>query len=149
MTAALAPRVLLADDEAGMRRSLRYLLEAEGLVVVGEAEDGGQAVTLACELAPDVVLMDVRMPVLNGLEATRQVRRLLPGTQVVIFTAYDEPGLERQALGAGAFACLAKGGDGDELVDLLVRACQAPAGGARRHGRQPAAPVHGSSPSGR
>jgi DNA-binding NarL/FixJ family response regulator len=132
MTPAEAPHVLLVDDEANMRRSLRYLLEVEDVTVVGECGDGAEAVALARRLRPDVVLMDLRMPGLNGLEATRQIKEALPGTQVVIFTAYDDSGLERQAEQAGAYGCLVKGCGGDELVDLVTQAYQA--GDRRRRG---------------
>jgi DNA-binding NarL/FixJ family response regulator len=77
--------------------------------VVGEAADGLQAVARARELAPDVVVLDLRLPGLNGIQATRAIKRELPGTQVVIFTAYDDPGLARGAAQAGAFAYLVKG----------------------------------------
>ncbi|HYT25505.1 MAG TPA: response regulator transcription factor [Actinomycetota bacterium] len=125
MTTPQAPRVLLVDDEANMRRSLRYLLEVEDITVVGECGDGVEAVALAQEVRPDVVLMDLRMPGLNGLEATRQIKGVLPGTQVVIFTAYDDSGLGRQAEQAGAYRCLVKGCSGDELVDLVFQAYKA------------------------
>ena len=116
------PRVLLVDDEHRMRRALRYLLEVEDIAVAGEAGDGVEAVALAGELAPDVVVMDLRLPVIDGLEATRRIRRRLPATQVIIFTAQDDATLQQQARDAGAYACLAKGCSGEDLVDLIVEA---------------------------
>src|SRR5690349_7430167 len=83
--------VLLADDHTVVRQGFRVLLEAEpDLSVVGEAQTGRQAVDLAKKLEPDVVVMDVLMPVLNGLEATRQILRELPSTRVVILSSYNE-----------------------------------------------------------
>jgi DNA-binding NarL/FixJ family response regulator len=116
------PRVLLVDDEHRMRRALRYLLEVEGIAVAGEAGDGVEAVTLAGELAADVVVMDLRLPTIDGLEATRRIRRQHHGTQVIIFTAQDDATLQRQARDAGAYACLAKGCSGEELVGLILAA---------------------------
>jgi DNA-binding NarL/FixJ family response regulator len=129
-------RVLLVDDEDRMRRALRYLLEAEDIEVVGEAGDGAEAVALTGELVPDVVVMDLRLPTMDGLEATRRIRREVPATQVVIFTAQDDTRLQQQASDAGAYACLAKGCSGDELVGLIH---EADAAGRRS---QPAAHQH-------
>jgi DNA-binding NarL/FixJ family response regulator len=114
--------VLLADDQVGIRVSLRNLLQDEGLVVVGEAADGVEAVARARELVPDVVVMDLRMPKLNGIQATREIKRLHPATQVVIFTAYDDPGLARGAMHAGAFAYVVKGCPPAEIVGTVLRA---------------------------
>src|SRR2546428_5381845 len=83
-----AVRLLLADDHRMLRESLRRSMEDNGFDVVGEAPDGAEAVRLAEELRPDVILMDVTMPVLDGVEATRQVRDRVPGTQVVILTMH-------------------------------------------------------------
>jgi DNA-binding NarL/FixJ family response regulator len=103
------PRVLLADDHARLRGALRDLLEENGFEVVGESGDGADAVALARQLAPDVVVIDLRMPVLNGLDATRLIRGTRPATQVVVLSAFESPELERQAREAGAFAYLDKG----------------------------------------
>jgi DNA-binding NarL/FixJ family response regulator len=108
-----------------LRRSLRYLLEAEDVTVVGEAGDGPEAVTLAGELAPDVVVMDLRLPTMNGLEATKRIRQALPGTQVVLFTAQDDATVGQQASDAGAYGWLAKGCSDDELIGLILEAHQA------------------------
>jgi DNA-binding NarL/FixJ family response regulator len=78
VTAHRTATVLPADDEIGIRVSLRNLLQDEGLVVVAEASDGVEAVARAHELAPDVVVIDLRMPRLNGIQATREIRRLQP-----------------------------------------------------------------------
>ncbi len=110
-------RVVLADDHTLLRQSLRLLLERRSeVVIVGEAENGHQAVALAESLDPDVVLMDISMPVLNGIEATRQISRLATFTRVIIVSAYSERQQIVDALRAGAMGYLVKRSDVDELV---------------------------------
>jgi DNA-binding NarL/FixJ family response regulator len=109
-------RVLIADDQELVRAGFRKLLDAEdGISVVGEAADGGQAVALATRLAPDVVLMDIRMPRMDGLEATR---RLTGSTavQVLILTTYDLDEYVFEALRAGASGFLLKDSPPDSLI---------------------------------
>ena len=103
------PRVLLADDHDRLREALRDLLTESGFEVVGESGDGADAVALARLHEPDIVVIDLRMPVLNGLDATRLIKDARPATQVVVLSAFESPELERQALDAGAFAYLDKG----------------------------------------
>lgn len=101
--------VLIADDHAILRKGLKLLLEfEEGIVVAGEAADGREAVRLARKLKPDVVIMDIAMPLLGGIEATRQIRRELPATQVLVVSATPDEDQVREALGAGAGAFVAK-----------------------------------------
>jgi DNA-binding NarL/FixJ family response regulator len=101
--------VLLADDHMIMREGLRKLLELDvDLEVIGEAEEGLQAVALAKELRPAVVLMDIDMPLLNGLEATRQVIKALPSTRVLILSAYSHEEYVRNAIQSGAMGFLLK-----------------------------------------
>ena len=107
--AAPAPRVLLVDDHASIRDALGELLGDAGVVVVGEAADGEQAVALAHDLRPEVVVMDVSMPVLDGLEATRRITRADPDIGVVIFTAFAGEELTVAALAAGARTVVWKG----------------------------------------
>jgi two-component system, NarL family, nitrate/nitrite response regulator NarL len=102
-------RVLVVDDHQALREALVALLEAGGFEVVGAAADGADACVLASELAPDVVLMDLSMPVLNGLDATRLVGEAMPDTAIVVVSAFDSPELKRQAFAAGAVAYLPKG----------------------------------------
>ena len=117
-------RVLVVDDHAVLRQSLRYLLEAQpGLEVVGEASNGRDAVELAQKLKPDVVLMDTIMPGLNGIEATRQIRRQLPKTKVLMLTGYMEDEHIAGALQAGASGYVVKKSDMDELL-LGIQAVQ-------------------------
>ncbi|MCK2238410.1 MULTISPECIES: response regulator transcription factor [unclassified Crossiella] len=102
-------RVLVADDQALLRGSFRVLLEtAPGLSVVGEAADGAEAVRLAVELRPDVVLMDVRMPVLDGIEATRRLHAEAPEVRVLVLTMFDDDSAVFTALRAGAAGFLLK-----------------------------------------
>ena len=95
-------RVLIADDQALFREGLRQVLEANGLAVVGEAADGEDAVRLAIEHAPDVVLMDLRMPVMDGVAATRQIAQLPRAPRVVALTTFDDDASVFDALRAGA-----------------------------------------------
>jgi DNA-binding NarL/FixJ family response regulator len=102
-------RILLADDHAVVRQGLRALLEAEGdIAVVGEAENGRQAVAQAKKTLPDVVIMDVAMPGMNGLEATRQIVRNIPSSKVLVLTSYGDDDYVTQLLEAGASGYLVK-----------------------------------------
>ncbi|MBL8058744.1 MAG: response regulator transcription factor [Anaerolineales bacterium] len=113
-------RVLLADDHTLVRKGLRSLLDAEaGLEVVGEAEDGREAVHKAQALAPDVVLMDITMPGLNGLEATRQIRKALPRVKVLALTVHANAEYVFQILRAGASGYLVKQAAVTELIEAI------------------------------
>ena len=101
--------VLLAEDHTIVREGLRKMLEIEGdLEVVGEAQDGRQAVALAKKLGPAVVLMDIAMPLLNGLEATRQMLKALPGAKVLILSAHSNDAFVKNAIDSGAVGFLVK-----------------------------------------
>jgi two-component system, NarL family, response regulator LiaR len=111
--------LLIADDHALFRQSLRALLESRGVEVVGEAKTGKEAVALAGRLRPDIVLMDLAMPELDGLEATRQVVQTLPGVRVVVLTASTEDDDLFEALQAGAQGYLLKDLEADSFFKLL------------------------------
>ncbi len=112
-------RVLLVDDQRLMREGLRTLLELEpGLAVVGEAGNGEEALDRYAELQPDVVLMDVRMPVMDGVEATRRLIARFPGARVIILTTFDDDEYVFEGLRAGALGYLLK----DVGVDALAEA---------------------------
>lgn len=113
------PTVVLAEDDAELRGMLRELLEERGLRIVGEAGDGDEAVAVATKLLPDVVLMDLRMPGLNGLEATKCIKDRGLRTEVVILSAYDDPGLTEGAQEIGAFAYLVKGCPAQMIVEVI------------------------------
>ena len=101
--------VLLAEDHEIVREGLRTLLEAEGdIAVAGEAETGRRAVALARKLHPDVVVMDIAMPLLNGLEATRQILKAVPGTKVLILSAHSDDAYVEQVIAMGASGYLIK-----------------------------------------
>jgi two-component system response regulator DegU len=113
-------RLLLADDHRMVRQSMRRSMEDAGFEVVGEAADGQEAVRLAGELRPDVVLMDVSMPVLDGVEATRQLRAAADArTQVVMLTMHADAEVVRRALQAGAVGYLTKDCTIDEVVEAV------------------------------
>lgn len=119
-------RVLLADDEEMVRHGVRLILRhAEGIEVVGEAPNGAEAVRLAAEARPDVVLLDVRMPVLDGLAAVEPLAALDPAPQVVMLTTFGDEENVLRALRAGATGFLLK----DEGPQELIRAVRAAAAG--------------------
>lgn len=118
-------KILIADDHAVVREGTRHILEQEqGLEVVAEAADGEEAVRLATELKPDVAIIDIAMPNLDGIEATRQIKALCPGITVLILSAYDDDQFVFSLLEAGAAGYLLKDVRGRELVDA-VRAVHA------------------------
>lgn len=114
-------RVLLADDHRMLRESLRRSLADLGIDVVGEAGDGREAVEQAAALRPDVVLMDVTMPVLDGIEATRQIRDTLPDTAVVMLTMHSDDEMVVRAIRAGASGYLVKDCSVDEVAATIRR----------------------------
>jgi len=113
------PRLLLVDDHKLLRQGLRRAVEEAGFDVVGEAGDGEEAVRLAIELQPDLVLMDVTMPVLDGIEATRRLRQSCPEARVVILTMHGEEETVARALRAGALAYLLKDCSTDQVAETL------------------------------
>jgi len=120
--------VLLADDHALVRAGLAALLGGvQNIEVIGEASDGRQAVELATGLRPDVVLMDLSMPVLDGIEATRQIVRSLPGTHVVMLTSYADRRRVTEAMEAGANGYLLKD---CHTQDIIAAVASAAIGGA-------------------
>jgi DNA-binding NarL/FixJ family response regulator len=116
-------RLVVVDDHVAVRASLVAFLEAQdGLEVVGEAENGREAVDLADDLRPDLVLMDVRMPVMGGIEAARLIKEARPTTRVVLVTAYEQRELVESAEKAGADGLLLKGISGAELAARVKEA---------------------------
>jgi two-component system response regulator DegU len=112
-------RLLLADDHTMVRQSMRRSMEDAGFDIVGEASDGQQAIELAGDLRPDVVLMDVSMPVLDGVEATRQLRLQPDAPQVVMLTMHADADVVRRALKAGAVGYLTKDCSIGEVIDAV------------------------------
>lgn len=117
---ARATTVLLADDHQLLRQALRRAMEEVGIHVVGEAGDGDEAVRLAERLRPDVVLMDVTMPVLDGIQATRRLRSILPGTPVIMLTMHGEERLRGEAVEAGASGFLTKDCSMQEVIGTVM-----------------------------
>jgi DNA-binding NarL/FixJ family response regulator len=113
-------RVLIVDDQKLMRQGLRTLLELEqGIVIAGEAVDGAEAVAAFEKLEPDVVLMDIRMPNMDGVEATRRLKALEPEAKVLVLTTFDEDELVFDAIRAGARGYLLKDVSGAELAAAI------------------------------
>lgn len=115
-------RIVIADDQALVRGALAALLELEhDIEVVGVAADGAEALSLVTSLAPDVCLMDIQMPGIDGIEATRRLRAAGPGTRVLVVTTFARPGYLRSALDAGASGFMAKDAPAEELADAVRR----------------------------
>ncbi len=114
-------KILLADDHALLRDGLRRSFESAGDQVVGEASTGEEAVALAKALQPDVVLMDLSMPVMDGIEATRQIRDQVPATRIAVLTMHDDIDKTRDAIAAGASAYLSKGTSFAEVRKTVIR----------------------------
>ena len=114
----MAIRVVIADDHQIVRQGFRALLEKDGFEVVGEAEDGAEAVRLVKRLAPDIALLDIAMPNLNGIDAAREIQRASPDTRTILLTMFSEDHRLLEALRAGVSGYLLK----TRAVEDLVRA---------------------------
>jgi DNA-binding NarL/FixJ family response regulator len=117
-----SPSVLLVDDEPPLRAQLRAVLDDYEIVVVGEAGNGREGVELALRLQPQVVLMDLRKPELDGIAATRLLLASQPSAVVLILSAYDDPALMHEARQAGASVYLVKGCRASELAEAITSA---------------------------
>jgi DNA-binding NarL/FixJ family response regulator len=112
-------RVLLADDHQIVRQGLRGILVAAGHEVIGEASDGREALKLARTLNPDIAVLDLSMPLLNGLDATREIRRLAPDIKIILLTMYTDKGYVLQALRAGARGYVVKTQAAEDLISAI------------------------------
>jgi DNA-binding NarL/FixJ family response regulator len=114
------PRVVLVDDEPMLRDALREFLVEEGVDVVGEAADGREGVNQTLALGPDVVLMDLRMPILDGIDATSAIKEQRPDIHVIVLTAYEDASLQERAKEAGADAYVVKGTSVTTMLDMIL-----------------------------
>ena len=115
-------RVLVVDDNDGFRESLAFLLSGENLEVIGQASSGPEAIEMVRRLAPDVVLMDVRMPDMDGIETTRQLKEVQPGIGVIALSSMDEQRAVRDMLVAGASGYVLKDSDADAIIHAVREA---------------------------
>jgi len=113
-------RVLIADDHALLREAMRNLLDREDdIEIVGEASDGEEAVKLSSKLKPDIAIMDIVMPKLNGIEASKEIKKISPATAIIILTAYDDAQYVLGLLEAGAAGYLLKSARGRDIVAAI------------------------------
>ena len=115
----MAIRVVIADDHALVRQGLRALLEREGVQVMGEAADGQEAVQLVASLLPDIAILDISMPTLNGLDAARELQRSLSKTKTILLTRHDESQYVTGALRAGAKGYVLKSQVAADLIQAI------------------------------
>jgi len=119
----MPPTIILADDHSVVRQGIRILLERESFEVVGEAANGLEAVRLAEKLQPDVAILDLSMPVMNGITAVGQIKEVSPRTKVVLLTMYTEEHHVLQALRAGVKACVTKTQAVEHLIVAIREVC--------------------------
>src|SRR5260370_6798851 len=117
-------RVLLADDHALVRQGLKALLEKQGLQVVSEAPDGQEAVCSANKTQPDVAILDISMPVLNGVDAARELTKSCPKTKVILLTQHDEDQYVTEALRAGVKGYVLKSQSAEDLIHAVRVVCR-------------------------
>ncbi len=116
------PSVLVADDDPGMAKALSRLLTLD-FAVVGVVEDGGALLEAVRRLRPDVIVLDVNLPTLDGLEACRQIMQANPAAKVIVFTAMSDPEVRQRAFAVGASAFMSKLAPVDELRSAIKRLC--------------------------
>jgi DNA-binding NarL/FixJ family response regulator len=143
-------RVILADDHVMVRQSLRALLEREGFLVLGEAADGQEAVRLVLSTNPDVAVLDISMPLFNGLDAAMELSRSCPKTKVILLTQHDERPYVVQALRSGVKGYVLKRQAANDLVQAAREVCRGQVylspGVARAVAEAYADPVHANDP---
>src|SRR6266508_5306094 len=114
----MPPTIILADDHSVVRQGIRIMLERERFEIVGEASDGLEAVSLAEKCQPDVAILDLSMPIMNGITAIGQIRKVSPRTKIILLTMYTDEHHILQALHAGVKACVTK----TQAVEHLIAA---------------------------
>ena len=113
-------KILLVEDHAAIRMGLSGLLSLyDDLIVIGEASDGPEAIQIARDRCPDVILMDVKIPKLNGIKATRIIKNELPTVRIIGLTMFDDPDIKAAMDDAGAFACISKARNSEKLLSLI------------------------------
>ncbi|MBD5604577.1 MAG: response regulator transcription factor [Candidatus Eremiobacteraeota bacterium] len=113
-------RLVIADDQSAYRVGLRALLSTlRGIEIVGEAADGCEAISICSRVRPDVALMDIRMPVMDGIAATRELSKSLPATRILVLTTFDDDELVRAAVAAGAAGYVLKDTPADDLAAII------------------------------
>ena len=119
---SMKTRVLIVDDHQGFREGLKAVIDHQAdMEVVGEAQDGAKAVALTRELLPDIVLMDVKMPGMDGAEATSRILAEMPGMKILALSIYADDGFMANMMRAGALGYILKGCDSEELFDTIRR----------------------------
>jgi two-component system response regulator NreC len=117
-------RILLADDHALIRQGLKALLERQGFQVVGEASDGQATLRSVEKLQPDVAIVDISMPILNGVDAARELKKSAPKTKVILLTQHDEDQYVTESLRAGVRGYVLKSQAGDDLIHAIREVCR-------------------------
>jgi two-component system, NarL family, response regulator NreC len=120
-------RVLIVDDNRVFRDGLKLVINSQSdMEIVGEAENGEKAIAMALDLHPDIILMDVKMPVMDGTEATNRIRAEMPGMKILALSIYADEGFMAGMMRAGALGYILKGCDSDELSAAIRRAAGSP-----------------------